>query len=1318
LQLTITGADTTYISNAICANDSVLFNGIYYHTAGNYTTTYNSSFGCDSVVILQLTVKPVFNTNVPETINCGDSVLFNGQYYHSTGTYSATFASGNGCDSVVNLQLTITGADTTYINDAICANDSVLFNGIYYHTAGDYTATYNSIFGCDSVVILELSVKPVFSTSMPETINCGDSVLFYGHYYHLTGTYSEILTAINGCDSIINLQLTLAGADTTYSSLTTCSNDSVLFNGQYYHTAGNYAAHYLSSLGCDSVVILELTVKPAYNNIVSTSISCGDSILFGASYYHLAGTYSETLTAQNGCDSVVNLNLSIIGADTTNLPVTICSSDSVLFNNVYYHTAGNYPVQYTSSYGCDSIVILELSVKPAYNNNISKSITCGDSILFGAKYYHLAGTYSATFTAQDGCDSVVNLQLGLVGADTTYLPITICSNDSVLFNGVYYKTAGVYTASYTGIYNCDSISILQLNVKPAYTTNTSNTITCGDSVYFGGHYYHLSGQYSATLTAQNGCDSVVNLDLTVTGGDTTVLHDTICSNGSFFFNGGYYNVAGTYTAHLTSGFNCDSTVFLHLAVNQVSASSTAATITCGDSIRFGNKYYYLQGAYNDTLTNARGCDSIVTLNLSVNSDTTYMRDTICAGGTFSFNGSYYNTSGTYAARLNSVRGCDSTVILQLMVLPIATKAVFASVACGDSVEIGNKYYYLSGRYIDTLTGAFGCDSVVTLQLTVAPDTITTTGFICSGDSIYFHGIWIYTGGTYQTTLPGNQTCDTLAIINLTFVPPITATHIADTICAGDSLMFNGIYYTSAGNDTAHYTAVSGCDSAVVLTLVIRPAPVTVTSDIITCGQVANFGGHSYHLSGNYYDTLTTVNGCDSLIELQLTVTGGDTTYLTPVITCANNPLLFDGIYADTTGYYTAQYNSATNCDSSVIIYVTVLPVPRTQLPVSVICGQSANFHGNNYYNAGSYSDTMTAADGCDSIITLQLTVIPDTVYLTKTICANDSVYFNTGYLHTAGTYMAQYRTVHGCDSTSILNLTVNPLSSSDTTVIIVCGNSFTFNGTPYRHSGTYYDTLNNIHGCDSVATLNLLVTGGDTTNLSNYICAGDTLVFDSQLIIVGGTYTADYVGSSGCDSMVILQITDLLKPTVSFTLDSLVETGQIYVDTEFGTTTNIYEYVWCSYTDGFAMQLTGGSPPGGEYSGQGIINNILSPFVLEGQSVVADTITYSYLGPNNCTGTASQVLNVMYCVGIQTVSPANLFDLYPNPAGDYTMIAFDPGAIGSTLKLYDIAGRQVISTQLNSTPQSLSLANLPAGVYTVAFSIQGQMGVKLLVKTE
>lgn len=165
------------------------------------------------------------------------------------------------------------------------------------------------------------------------------------------------------------------------------------------------------------------------------------------------------------------------------------------------------------------------------------------------------------------------------GFDSTEYAITastICQGDTLNYFGQPLTTAGVYTHVTTGTNGCDSIIGVRLSVLPAVTGSDSATICSGDSVVLGGQVMSSTGTYQLTLTAVNGCDSILAFSLTVTPPMVTSIADTICDGDTYTLGSQSLTQPGTYSEVFSAVDGCDSLVTLSLAIHAVDTSVTVS----------------------------------------------------------------------------------------------------------------------------------------------------------------------------------------------------------------------------------------------------------------------------------------------------------------------------------------------------------------------------------------------------------------------------------------------------------------------------------------------------------------------------------------------------------------------------------------------------------------------------------------------------------------------------------------------------------------------------------------------------------------------
>ena len=126
-----------------------------------YVDTLATIYGCDSIVTLDLTVHPTYDITLDEQICDGTSFDFNGDMLTTSGVYTQMLSTSYGCDSMVTINLTVLEILRTDLTDSICDGESLDFNGQIVTTSGIYTHTTTSSIGCDSVITIDLTVLTI-----------------------------------------------------------------------------------------------------------------------------------------------------------------------------------------------------------------------------------------------------------------------------------------------------------------------------------------------------------------------------------------------------------------------------------------------------------------------------------------------------------------------------------------------------------------------------------------------------------------------------------------------------------------------------------------------------------------------------------------------------------------------------------------------------------------------------------------------------------------------------------------------------------------------------------------------------------------------------------------------------------------------------------------------------------------------------------------------------------------------------------------------------------------------------------------------------
>ncbi|MDB0020762.1 T9SS type A sorting domain-containing protein, partial [bacterium] len=606
LDLTITESNSS--SETVTACDSLQWNGSTYFTSGNQTFTTTNAAGCDSVVNLQLSINNSTSSLLVPPSQCS-SYDWNGTTYTSSGIYVNTSVNSIGCNQYDSLDLTVINA-TSFTETPVTTCDSYDWNGTNYTSSGIYTYTTTNSVGCDSTVTLDLTITN--SSSFTETVTACDSLQWNGSTYFTTGNQTFTTTNAASCDSVVNLVLTINNSSS--SLLATSSCNSYLWNGTTYSSSGVYENISVNSDGCTQTDTLDLTITTSSTSL--TQSSC-DSFSWNGTDYTTSGTY---YSASGTCVDTLFLTVNSSTSSVNNL----ASCDSLEWNGLNYLTSGTYTYTTTNSVGCDSTATLNLTINNSETNTTDTLVTACDSYDWNGTTYTSSGTQLFTATNVAGCDSVLKLILTINNSSSSLLATSSC--DSYDWNGTTYSTSGIYVDTLVNSSGCPQIDTLDLTITNS-TSSVTNEVAC-DSLSWNGLNYLTSGTYTYITTNSNGCDSTATLNLTINNSESNSFPLTVCDH--YIWNGDTLTSSGVYVDTLQNTNSCDSIVSVDLTVIN-SSIDTLNAFSCEDYIWNGNTYSS-SGNYTDTLTSSvTGCDSIVTLSLTINLDSApYFED--FAGG--------------------------------------------------------------------------------------------------------------------------------------------------------------------------------------------------------------------------------------------------------------------------------------------------------------------------------------------------------------------------------------------------------------------------------------------------------------------------------------------------------------------------------------------------------------------------------------------------------------------------------------------------------------------------------------------------------------
>ena len=317
------------------------------------------------------------------------------------------------------------------VYQTICENDTYSFFGQEVHTPGVYNHTLHTQFGCDSIVHLHLDNWQTYETSTTDHFCQNDQYHFFDQTIDAAGTYYHTLQSVHGCDSTIRLTLLQDPIYEFEMWESTCEGgQGYLYAGQYLQPRVEpYIFHYPTVKQCDSTIIIHIE-ETEYNSKNYNVSLCGSEYTWGSNgiTYYQTGVYYDTLHFANTCDSTLILNLELRPIYNDDIVVSSCDAyhwkDDTYNVDMTFSESTVYTQHYINAFGCESEATLHLTINDHDESafTVPDDENCdeyfwdprGHEIVYtdhADLVYNLSGIYHRTYKNQADCDSLVTMNV-------------------------------------------------------------------------------------------------------------------------------------------------------------------------------------------------------------------------------------------------------------------------------------------------------------------------------------------------------------------------------------------------------------------------------------------------------------------------------------------------------------------------------------------------------------------------------------------------------------------------------------------------------------------------------------------------------------------------------------------------------------------------------------------------------------------------------------------------------------------------------------------------------------------------------------------
>ena len=790
-------------------------------------------------------------------------------------------------------------------------------------------------------------------------------------YAYSVGSKAEVLSQQLYVNHILSTELEnnnfCAYEEITFDASVNYPCDSVVWNfgDSSSNQQGMHLTHLYTSAGTHTVsmtvfmtdeygvhcstIYAQLIIHEGYNIIYTDTVCQGEHYMLH-DFDYVADTIGLVTVTRNveipgvDCDSSYVLELLVL-QQVFPFYDTICAGND-------YHgygfdllspEQGSYLLTNTTNrMPCDSITELHLLVTP--NINDMYGIHGQENICVGGTYDYfidtLSGLSDIIWTVPDGA---------FIWSGQGTEQVTVYFSENV--------EEGLITL--TGTNSCGNASFsLAVHPQPVYYIQITDTV-CGVGQPYHGYGFDIDSvqkEYTVFIhqyVSQTCCDSTVTLTLLVVDvPEITILADkdvqcegetvtltSCCLQGNLFW---YDTLSGTAPLFdWNTGDTTESTVVTldATATYQLTVSNTYGCLIEADTTIFVAPIYNISD----------------TLNLCSEQLPYTYYDTLFAAG---------SVSGQYTWHRQSYFGCDSVVTLNLTI-NYGTHNVQTETAC-ESYVWHETTYTESGTYTYPYVNSNGCTSVDTLHLTVNYGTHNVENETAC-ESFVWHGTTYTQSGTYTYPYTNANGCASVDTLHLTIN---YGTHNVQTETICESFVWHGTTYTQSGIYTYPYTNGNGCASVDTLKLTINN-PVHQSNTVTAYNSFVwtNGTGETYTTSGDYFYSHNDANGCTQVDTLHLTVYYSSFHDFSDV---ACESYEWDGTIYTQSGDYTRQYVDIHGADSIVSLHLTVY-YGTHNVQTETVC-ESFVWHGTTHTQSGTYTYPYTNDNGCPSMDTLHLTV--------------------------------------------------------------------------------------------------------------------------------------------------------------------------------------------------------------------------------------------------------------------------------------------------------------------------------------------------------
>lgn len=264
----------TSLELSVCSGTTVRYNGTDFSRDTTFTNLFQDVLGCDSIEMVQILFTPAPMTDLIVEACAGKTFEYQSVSIPAGSQQSFILSTATGCDSIVRVQVLELPNIASDLELFTCPGQPITYEGVELSAGAEQGFTFTAVNGCDSIVNVRVSEIPLMSTSLA-LVACEGGTVSYGGQEWPAGTEETFtLTASSGCDSLVTLQVISAAPSEETLELFACSGEMVEYNGQEIEIGEQAIFTLVNAKGCDSLLTINVLAYPSLTYDLSTTATC------------------------------------------------------------------------------------------------------------------------------------------------------------------------------------------------------------------------------------------------------------------------------------------------------------------------------------------------------------------------------------------------------------------------------------------------------------------------------------------------------------------------------------------------------------------------------------------------------------------------------------------------------------------------------------------------------------------------------------------------------------------------------------------------------------------------------------------------------------------------------------------------------------------------------------------------------------------------------------------------------------------------------------------------------------------------------------